>query len=286
MNGNTDFDRIAQSWLQDGPTEMPDRSLQAALDEVHVTSQQRFGAARRAIPMNGNTWRVAAAAVIGLLIILGGITFLGGRQGGVGGPTGGQPHPNAPPRLRRRPSSRKANPWRSSRAGTPSRAMGPIPVLVYGAIRLGRKRNPSSGRKLETRAAAPFLLNQPFDHGFTDPCTDHTPVLPASWNRSRRAPRCHRRSAGHRRGPDHGRERGRPRREGRRLHRAPTRPLPRAGDGQDGFWIWGWCPAPVTVGCEDSTGERRFGVSQNDRERAYAIEVDGKVDTFLHEPAG
>ena len=85
MNGNTDFDRIAQSWLQDGPTEMPDRSLQAALDEVHVTSQQRFGPARRAIPMNGNTWRVAAAAVIGLLIILGGITFLGGRQGGVGG---------------------------------------------------------------------------------------------------------------------------------------------------------------------------------------------------------
>lgn len=91
MNQNADFDRIAQTWLQDGPTEMPDRSLQAALDEVHVTSQQRFGAARRAIPMNGNTWRVAAAAVIGLLIILGGITFLGGRQGGVGGPPAATP---------------------------------------------------------------------------------------------------------------------------------------------------------------------------------------------------
>ncbi len=103
MNGNTDFDRIAQSWLQDGPTEMPDRSLQAALDEVHVTSQQRFGAARRVIPMNGNTWRVAAAAVIGLLIILGGITFLGGRQGGVGGPPASPtpvsptPSPTPPP---------------------------------------------------------------------------------------------------------------------------------------------------------------------------------------------
>ena len=47
MNTNADFDRIAQSWLQDGPTELPDRSLQAALDEVHVTSQRRFGAARR-----------------------------------------------------------------------------------------------------------------------------------------------------------------------------------------------------------------------------------------------
>ncbi len=56
MNQNADFDRIAQSWLQDGPTEMPDRSLQAALDEVHVTSQRRFGAARRTFNMNGNAF--------------------------------------------------------------------------------------------------------------------------------------------------------------------------------------------------------------------------------------
>ena len=47
MNGNTDFDRLAQAWLPDGPTEMPDRALQAALDEVHVTPQRRFGAAWR-----------------------------------------------------------------------------------------------------------------------------------------------------------------------------------------------------------------------------------------------
>ena len=31
MNDSIDFDRIAQTWLQDGPTEMPDRSLQAAI---------------------------------------------------------------------------------------------------------------------------------------------------------------------------------------------------------------------------------------------------------------
>ncbi|HVQ22931.1 MAG TPA: hypothetical protein VMT36_06635, partial [Candidatus Saccharimonadia bacterium] len=87
MNQNADFDRIAQSWLQDGPTEMPDRSLQAALDEVHETSQQRFGAARRVNPMNGNTWRIAAAAVIGLLIIIGGGIYLGNNSsGGIGAP--------------------------------------------------------------------------------------------------------------------------------------------------------------------------------------------------------
>ncbi len=85
MNTNADFDRIAQSWLQDGPTEMPDRSLQAALDEVHVTSQRRFGAARRTFNMNGNAFRLAAAAVVGLLIIVAGGIYLG-SNGGVGGP--------------------------------------------------------------------------------------------------------------------------------------------------------------------------------------------------------
>ena len=87
MNDSTDFDRIAQSWLQDGPTEMPDRSLQAALDEVHVTSQRRFGAARRTFHMNGNAPRLAVAAVIGLLILVGGGIYLGNNgSGGVGAP--------------------------------------------------------------------------------------------------------------------------------------------------------------------------------------------------------
>lgn len=86
MNDRTEFDRIAQSWLQDGPTEMPDRSLQAALDEVHVTSQRRFGAARRTIHMNGNAPRFAVAAVIGLLILIGGGIYLGNSgSGGIGG---------------------------------------------------------------------------------------------------------------------------------------------------------------------------------------------------------
>ena len=87
MNGNTDFDRIAQSWLQDGPTEMRDRSIQAALDEVHMTSQQRFGAARRTSNMNDNALRLAGSAAAALLIIVVGGIYLGNNQsGGVSGP--------------------------------------------------------------------------------------------------------------------------------------------------------------------------------------------------------
>jgi hypothetical protein len=95
MNANTDFDQLARTWLQDGPTTMPDRSLQAALDEVHVTSQQRFGAARRVIPMNGNISRWVVAAVIGLLVIAAGGIYIGNNSdtGGVGG----QPAPTPSP---------------------------------------------------------------------------------------------------------------------------------------------------------------------------------------------
>ena len=54
------------------------------------------------------------------------------------------------------------------------------------------------------------------------------------------------------------------------------------GNGQDGFWIWGACPPPVTVGCEDADGgDRRWGASKGDHERAYAIDVDGTIYTFF-----
>ena len=122
MNGNTDFDRIAQSWLQDGPTAMPDRSLQAALDEVHVTSQRRFGAARRTFDMNGNTSRFAIAAVIGLLILIGGGIYLGNN--GSGGP-GGAPAPTPTPS----PNPATLVSYRAARNAICER----VAVVVHGA---------------------------------------------------------------------------------------------------------------------------------------------------------
>ena len=54
------------------------------------------------------------------------------------------------------------------------------------------------------------------------------------------------------------------------------------GNGEDGFWTWGTCPEPVYLGCEMvGAGDRRYGVSKNGRERAYAVDVDGKTYTFM-----
>ena len=160
MNGNTDFDRIAQSWLQDGPTEMPDRSIQAALDEVHVTSQQRFGAARRTFNMNGNAFRLAAAAAVALFIIVAGGIYLGNNNQSGGVAVHRRRPPHRPPRQARRPARRRHSYRpiaRSSRAGTArcrsawwrDRSLPPCRSRCRPA---GRPSNPASSTRTTARA--------------------------------------------------------------------------------------------------------------------------------------
>ena len=84
MNRTPDFDHLARAWLQDGPDQMPDRSLQAALDEVHLTAQQRFGAARRILSMNSNTTRIAAAVAAVIFIGVAAIYLGRSSPAGVG----------------------------------------------------------------------------------------------------------------------------------------------------------------------------------------------------------
>ena len=38
---DNEFDRTARAWLADGPNQISDRALRAALDEIHVTRQRR-----------------------------------------------------------------------------------------------------------------------------------------------------------------------------------------------------------------------------------------------------
>ncbi len=92
-----EFDRTAGLWLEDGPTVMSDRALQAALDEIHVTRQRRaWWPARRQPDMNSNIIRLglAAAAVVALAVV--GISLLttGDRVGGPGPTTSPSPSPS------------------------------------------------------------------------------------------------------------------------------------------------------------------------------------------------
>jgi hypothetical protein len=161
MNTDADFDRIAQTWLQDGATEMPDRSLQAALDEVHMTSQRRFGAARRTFAVNGNAFRLTAAAVVGVLIIVAaGIYLANNGSGGVGGPPAATPSPT--PTLTPSPS--------------PSPTASPTPVDTTGWVRFSSKRYGYDLTYPPTWRAEPATRNWSLkvDRGKTvNPGTDH-----------------------------------------------------------------------------------------------------------------
>lgn len=69
MNRNADFDRRASAWLADGPTELADRVLDAALREVHLTHQRRgWSAPWRASSMS---FPLRAAAAIAIVAIVG-----------------------------------------------------------------------------------------------------------------------------------------------------------------------------------------------------------------------
>ena len=76
--------RIVRSWLNEGTTRLPDRVLDAVLDEVPSTPQRRaWWPARRFVDMN-NTLRIALAAVAVVAIAFIGISMLP-RDSGVGG---------------------------------------------------------------------------------------------------------------------------------------------------------------------------------------------------------
>lgn len=94
MTTNSDFDRHASAWLADGPTELADRVLEAALREVHLTPQRRrLSAPWRATLM---PMRLGAAALIVLVAVVGILAFSLPRSN-VGPPVGPSPSPTAQP---------------------------------------------------------------------------------------------------------------------------------------------------------------------------------------------
>ena len=93
MSTDRDTTRIVRSWLEEGATALPDRVLDAVLDQVPATSQRRpWWPARRFHEMN-NALKLAIAAAAVVVVAVVGINLLP-RQGGVGGPG---PSPTASP---------------------------------------------------------------------------------------------------------------------------------------------------------------------------------------------
>lgn len=79
------FDRIADAFLAPGPVVLPDRVLDAAFEEVHLTRQRRaLWRAPWRVPIMNTFAKIAVAAVAVIAVGFLGMTFLGADESGVG----------------------------------------------------------------------------------------------------------------------------------------------------------------------------------------------------------
>ena len=84
MSSDRDTTRIVRSWLEEGATALPDRVLDAVLDQVPATSQRRPLWPARRFPEMNNALKLVIAAAAVLVVVIVGISLLP-RSGGVGG---------------------------------------------------------------------------------------------------------------------------------------------------------------------------------------------------------
>jgi hypothetical protein len=94
MTDDRSLERAARSWLETGPTEAPDRAIEAALLRIEMTTQERdWHVPWRIRPMNQTARLVAGAAAI-VIVVIGSVLFLRpAGNSGIGGPS---PIPSRP----------------------------------------------------------------------------------------------------------------------------------------------------------------------------------------------
>ncbi len=87
MTIESEFDRIAEAWLADGPAELPERVLDTVVDEIHLTRQRRAVRAPWRFPSMTTPSRLGAAAVVGVLAVGGLLLVTRPGQSAVAGPS-------------------------------------------------------------------------------------------------------------------------------------------------------------------------------------------------------
>ena len=300
-----DFWRATTDWLEAGSDRTPPDAVEGVLLAIRTTRQERvLRSPWRPISMNTlGKALIAATAVVAIAFAW--INFGPTNKNSVGTSPVPTPTPSAAP---------EGTPSASPTA-TPTAAASPSPSIMtssdLASLAPGRYTfatrvpNPAisfsvpsgwdANQLLVGRgatavdgpgAAGAWMLDYPFDHGFKNPCTDHTPVVPAAGSGPIGLLNVIAHQPGIRPGPiTDVTVGGIP---GKAIDYTVTADPTTCGNGVDAFWIWGTCPAPATVGCEMiGTGDRRYGVVKGAHERAYAIPVGGKIYTFAtSQPAG
>jgi len=163
------LDRVARSWLEVGPTRAPEVAVQAALDRILTTPQERDLGIPWRFPSMTTPARLAAAAVIGVLLV-GGFLFIARPSQEVGGPS---PVPSMSAPAIVPASSAAAAPSDVASAAPPTPTVSPleVPALTqtYTSTRNGFTIKYPNGWTV-THAVQPWA--QGSEIGWGDPALD------------------------------------------------------------------------------------------------------------------
>ena len=96
MSTDRDTTRLVRSWLEEGVTTLPDRVLDAVLDQVPATPQRRSWWPARRIPTMNNFARIGLGAAAAIAVVLAGIGLLG-RSSNIGPATSATPASTSSP---------------------------------------------------------------------------------------------------------------------------------------------------------------------------------------------
>jgi hypothetical protein len=166
-----DFDRTARLWLDDGPSQMPDRALDAALATVHRTRQRRaFWPAWLTIDLTIPIRLAAGLAVVVIAIV--GLSLL--RGGSVGEPEP-SPTPTPSPLPTLPPVALALNPGRWA-------APSPFPVALTVTVPNGWAGNVGGPYAVFlTPVSAPGGVSiTSFSKVYADPCHSEQGVMSPS----------------------------------------------------------------------------------------------------------
>ncbi len=158
MTTSHDPDRLLAAYLADGMDVLPDRVVDAVLDEVHRTHQRAVFGPRRT-PLMNSTLKLAFAAAAVIAVVVAGINFLPAGNGGIGGP-GASPSPVISPSPEPSPSSSAV---RMTVAGVPDGTPPTLTVQLPAGWELG-------GSSANFNSADINAFVSLVDNTFSDPC--------------------------------------------------------------------------------------------------------------------
>ena len=86
MTDDRSFERAARSWLEIGPTEAPERAVEAAFLEIASTPQERDWHVPWRLPKMTPLARALVGVAAVAVLLVGGVILLPAMTGTIGGP--------------------------------------------------------------------------------------------------------------------------------------------------------------------------------------------------------